>query len=187
MTKDTKLVSSKLKNWKTYLNEYELPDWDNIPSIGLYMEQVIALLKQYLDYLPPDIKEEQFITAATINNYVRMNIIPEPIKKKYYRIHIAYLIIVLTMKKGIAISLIQKLVPADMSEDEIRIFYEKYSSLHKKACVYFTQEVAKAGSPILNNGESGQIEVTTSEELVALSSIISGFAHLLSEKLLLLE
>lgn len=187
MTKDTKLVADKLKRWKKYLNEYELPAWENIPSIGLYMEQVIALLKQYLDYLPPELKEEQFITSATINNYVRLKIIPEPIKKKYYRPHIAYLIIVLTMKKGVALSLISELVPADMSEEEIREFYNKYSQLHKCACTYFTDEVAKAAAPLLDHDLTSLVEVTSVEELVALSSVISGFSHLLSEKLLMLE
>ena len=45
------------------------------------------LMRQYLDYLPPELKEEQFITASTINNYVRMKIMPEPRRKRYYRIH----------------------------------------------------------------------------------------------------
>ena len=65
------LVAAKLRRWEKYLNNYRLPDWDSIPDFGLYMEQVIDLLTQYLDYLPPELKAEQFITGSTINNYVR--------------------------------------------------------------------------------------------------------------------
>lgn len=187
MKQSNEYIAQKLRNWKDYLNAYELPLWENIPDIGLYMEQVIALLKQYLDYLPPELKEEQFITAATINNYVRLKVIPEPVKKKYYRIHIAYLIIVLTLKKGVAISLIQRLVPSDMEKEAIKDFYGKYSDLHKKSCTYFAKEVAKIAAPILENGQEADIKASDATELVACSAVISSFSHLLSEKILLLE
>ena len=72
------LVAGKLRRWERYLENYHLPKWEEIPNLGLYMEQVIALLKQYLDYLPPELKEEQFITSATINNYVRTRVMPKP-------------------------------------------------------------------------------------------------------------
>ncbi len=187
MTTDKQQVAAKLRRWKNYLLEFELPTWENIPDIGLYMEQIIVLLKQYLDYLPPDLKEAQFITPSTINNYVRMKVIPEPVKKRYYRIHIAYLIMVLTMKEGIEISLIQKLIPSDLTEDSMRVLYGEYANLHRKLCHYFVDLVSDAAAPILEHEKRGDITVDSAENLVAFSAIISGFTHLLSEKLLLLE
>ena len=91
MSYDKALIAGKLRRWEKHLMRFRLPEWDEIPEIGLYMEQVLSLLKQYLDYLPPELKEEQFITASTINNYVRTKVMPEPIKKRYYRTHIAIL------------------------------------------------------------------------------------------------
>ena len=44
------------------------------------MEQVVQLLKQYLDYLPPELRQTEPITAAAINNYVRTKLLPEPRK-----------------------------------------------------------------------------------------------------------
>ena len=81
MNYDKNLVAGKLRRWDRYLDRFHLPAWSEIPDIGLYMEQVVVLLKQYLDYLPPELKEEQLITSATINNYVRTKIMPEPKKK----------------------------------------------------------------------------------------------------------
>lgn len=49
-------------------------------DLGLYMEQVVLLLRQYLDYLPPELKQPEPITAAAINNYVRTRLLPEPRK-----------------------------------------------------------------------------------------------------------
>lgn len=187
MTSNQKLVADKLRRWKKYLNEYELPSWENIPDIGLYMEQIITLLKQYLDYLPPELKEEQFITASTINNYVRLKVIPEPIKKRYYRTHIAYLIMVLTMKQGMEISLIKKLVPADLSLEEVKAYYEDYAAMHRKTCDYFAEQIAKVAAPILEHEITEDLHIDNPATLVAFSSVMSGFNHLLSEKLLLLE
>lgn len=64
MNFDKDLVAGKLRRWDRYLNRYHLPAWEEIPDIGLYMEQVVTLLRGYLDYLPPELKEEEAVTAA---------------------------------------------------------------------------------------------------------------------------
>ena len=89
MNFDKDLVAGKLRRWDRYLNRYHLPAWEEIPDIGLYMEQVVTLLRGYLDYLPPELKEEEAVTAAAINNYVRTRAMPGPVKKRYYRLHLA--------------------------------------------------------------------------------------------------
>ena len=57
MKYDEALIAGKLRRWEKYLDNYRLPEWEEIPDFGLYMEQVIVLLKQYLDYMPPELKE----------------------------------------------------------------------------------------------------------------------------------
>ena len=81
MAYDNDLIAGKLRRWEKYLEHYQLPTWEQIPDFGLYMEQVVQLLKQYLSYLPPGLKQSQTITSAAINNYVRRGIMPGPIKK----------------------------------------------------------------------------------------------------------
>ena len=183
---DTAFVAGKLRRWKTYLNHFRLPAWEEIPDFGLYMEQVIALLKQYLDYLPPELKEEQFITASTINNYVRTKIMPEPRKKRYYRVHIAYLIIILTLKQSLSIALIKKVIPTGISEEAVESVYRSYVQKHQLAARFFTEQVESAAAPILRHPVEGQVVVDTPEELIIASAVTGGFARLLAEKLLLL-
>ena len=187
MQYDKDLIAGKLRRWEKYLLDYKLPDWEDIPNIGLYMEQVILLLKEYLDYLPPELKEEQFITAATINNYVRKKIMPEPVKKKYYRVHIAYLIIICTLKHSLSIPTLQTMIPVDMPEDELRAFYKSYSGRHRIASRYFVQEVKTAAAGILDHDSDSDMSTDRTEELITTSAIICGFARLLAEKLLLLD
>lgn len=187
MSFDKELIASKLRRWERYLGEYKLPAWDEIPDIGLYMEQVLSLMTKYLDYLPPELKEEEFITAATINNYVRRRLMPEPIKKKYYRIHIAYLIMICTLKQSLSISTLHEMVPMDVDEEAFRSVYDTYVKRHGVATRYFISQVQLISANILGYPHAVDIAVTNTEELVAMSAVISGFSKLLAEKLLLLN
>lgn len=186
MNYDKALVAAKLRRWETYLNNYRLPTWEQIPDLGLYMEQVIALLRQYLDYLPPELKDEEFITAAAINNYVRTRLMPEPVKKRYYRTHIAYLLVICTLKQGLSIALIRKLLPVGMSEAEIREAYDAYAARHAMAAAFFVEQVRGVAGPILDHDDTTPYSAERTEELIVSSAIIGGFSRLLAEKLMLL-
>ena len=187
MAYDKALVAGKLRRWESYLDSFRLPSWEEIPDFGLYMEQVTVLLKEYLDYFPPELKEEQFITASTINNYVRTKLMPSPRKKRYYRVHIAYLIIILTLKQSLSMALIHKVIPMGLTEAEVRKKYETYVQQHRIATRHFADQVRLLAAPILDREPVGDRAVHTSYDLVTHSLIISGFARLLAEKLILLE
>jgi hypothetical protein len=186
MAYDNRLIAKKLLRWEKYLLNYRLPEWEEIPDLGLYMEQVITLLKQYLDYYPPDVKGEQSITAAAINNYVRTKVMPGPHKKKYHRTHIAYLVMIFSLKQGLSIAMIQRLLPVDLSEDRLREVYSAYVTRHKLSSKYFTEQVRAAAAPLLS-GEPDGTPVDGTVDIITTSAIIGGFARLLAEKLLLLE
>ena len=182
------LVAGKLRRWEKYLNNFRLPAWEDIPDFGLYMNQLIDLLRKYLDYLPPELKEEQFITAATINNYVRTKVMPEPVKKRYYRGHIAYLLIILSLKQSLSLSMITHLIPMGLSEEEIRETYAVFARRHGIAARFFTEQVREIAGPILLHEEDGsEIAAERTEDLIEMSAVVGGFARLLAEKLLLLE
>ena len=44
MGNENALVAEKLRRWEKYLHEYRLPKWEEIPDLGLYMEQVLVLM-----------------------------------------------------------------------------------------------------------------------------------------------
>ena len=184
---DKALIAGKLRRWEKYLSEYRLPAWADLPDIGLYMEQVVALLKGYLDYMPPELKGEQLITPATINNYVRKKIMPEPVKKRYYRTHIAYLIMICTLKQSLSISMLQTLVPMPLGEEELEALYSSYVKRHRIAAAFFVQQVRTAAAGILDHDPDSELSTGDTGELIASTAIIGGLSRLLAEKLLLLE
>lgn len=184
---DNELIAAKLRRWEVYLNRYRLPAWEEIPDTELYMEQLIFLLKKYLDYLPPELKEGQFITAATINNYVRTKVMPEPVKKRYRRIHIVYLIIVLSLKQSLPIAMIQKIIPIGLDEQRVRVIYTDYAERHAMAAQNFTEQIRIVAGPILSHDDKVDISAERTEDLITFSAISAGFSRLLAEKLILLD
>ncbi len=187
MNFDKALIAGKLRRWEKYLDEYRLPQWEDIPDLGLYMDQVVTLLKRYLDYLPPELKEEQFITPAAINNYVRKKVMPEPVKKKYYREHIAYLIMICSMKHCLSIPTLQTMIPNGLGSGELRETYTSYVKRHRQAASYFTQQVGMLAAGILDHEAGGELSTDDTGDLISFVAVLSGFSRLLAEKLLLLN
>ena len=181
------VVAGKLRRWEKYLNNYRLPRWEDIPDFGLYMEQVLTLLTKYLDYMPPELKEEQFITAATINNYVRKKIMPEPVKKKYYRIHIAYLIMICSLKQSLSMTTLKILIPYGIPEEEFQKIYTGYVARHELTAKTFVQIVREMAAGILDHENRGELSTEDPMDLVISAAVASGFSELLAEKLILLN
>ena len=42
MQYDKELIAHKLDRWDRFITDYHLPEWDAIPDLGLYMDQVVV-------------------------------------------------------------------------------------------------------------------------------------------------
>ena len=91
---------SKIKSFKNF----NMPRWDDLPEIDLYMDQVISVTDKLLGSL--SVENAPILTPSMINNYVKNRILPPPVKKKYSREHLAKLIIICIMKPIMEISAI---------------------------------------------------------------------------------
>lgn len=185
---DLQLVAHKLIRWESYLNGYRFPDWKEIPNIGLYMEQMIALLTQYLDFIPVEDPKEKPVTATAIHNYVRLRVMPAPEKRKYYRVHIAYLIMIFTLKQSVSIQGIQKILPQDLTEEQVKNHYMGFVAKHHCVSQYFTQQTRDAARDILNPQSTDEsTDESAIENFVTQMVLTAGFSRLLVEKLLRLK
>lgn len=188
MQYDKELIAHKLDRWDRFITDYHLPEWDSIPDLGLYMDQVVVLLAQYLNFIPamPGGKES-FVTSSTINNYVRLKIMPAPVKRKYFRVHIAYLIMILTMKQSISISDVQKIMPEGADIPSVRRAYEDYSQKFREIALFFNRQMQGAWDDLHSSepSESGRPdERGATSRLVIESALIAGFSKILAEKLI---
>ncbi len=151
---DNRLVAGKLNRWGRFMRQFSLPEYDEIPNLGLYMDQVLTLMNQYLAPLSAVGSDENMLTAATINNYVRMKVMPAPLKKKYYRSHVAYLLIICSLKQTMSIADIQRIMPYDLHEEEVRAMYEDYSEVFKSTVKFFVNQVKSEAENLLNDGST---------------------------------
>ena len=181
---DPRLVAGKLRRWSHYLQRYQLPTWEQIPTLGLYMDQVLTLLSRYLPFLPKKEKEEQIITTSAINNYVRMKLMPAPEKKKYNRIHIAYLIMICALKQSLTMSEIQKILPNGLTEDEVKKTYEAFVDQYTDSARVFVSMVESMAAQLLA-AEAADAAVVNS--FVLSTAVMTNFSRLLTTKLLDLQ
>ena len=80
---------------------FSYPKWEEIPSINLYLDQVLLYVNQICPPASPD--REKGLTASMVNNYVKHGYISKPEKKKYQRKQIARLIAITTLKSVFSI------------------------------------------------------------------------------------
>lgn len=78
-----------------------------MPRIELYLDQVLSIISMELDfiYLPG----ERVVTGAMINNYVKQRLVPQPVRKRYTRRHLATLLFVCAFKRVLSIAQIAQL------------------------------------------------------------------------------
>lgn len=94
-----------------------LPEWDEIPNLELYMDQVISYVAAMLKpFMPAD--DGRIVTASMVNNYVKKDVLPAPVKKRYRRLHIAYLLMILIAKSELQLREIRLLL--ERVRDDLR-------------------------------------------------------------------
>ena len=184
MSYNKELISAKLVRWEKFIDSYHLPSWNELPSLELYMDQVIILLSQYLSFIPNEDVEDKLITASIINNYVRMKVIPPPVKKKYSRIHIAYLIMICVLKQSLNISSVQKLIPCGLEEDEVAAVYTDFAEKHSSIADDFVKLIRTSAADILDPANTDSNVV---DRFVLDTAITTNYFKILTEKLIRLQ
>ena len=183
MELNVKTFGEWLSDWKEYITNSELPAWESIPDLGLYMEQVVTYLRDVIGLSHVGHDGTEIVTASAINNYVRKKLMPAPVKKRYYRVHLAYLLVLCTLKQSLTISEICKLFPRGVEDEELRTFYSAFAVQHAQAAKYFTRRLEHDGNLVLKS-DPGDSPYDRTSQFILDMAIISSFAKLISEKLI---
>lgn len=115
------------KNFERVYGEiarYKPVPWDQIPDLGLYMDQVITFITRAYEPLYGD-TTKSYLSAPMINNYVKNKLIPRPAGKKYSRMQIAMLIMIVALKRVCLMEDIREMLRVE-SDDEIQPLYELF-------------------------------------------------------------
>ena len=103
---------------------FSYPKWEEIPSINLYLDQVLLYVNQICPPASPD--KEKGLTASMVNNYVKHGYISKPEKKKYQRKQIARLIAITTLKSVFSIQEIAQTLNTLQTETNSEELYNAF-------------------------------------------------------------
>lgn len=174
-----KLISA-FSEIEQVLTNYSLPSWDMLPDIELYMDQVISVVTKYLDVPSTTIIFNRPLTSSMINNYVKLGIIPAPKKKKYSKVHLAYLLIICTLKQTLDISTIQQIIPLNLDEDGVKKIYNSFVKNQHTAFNYVFSQTKAVADPIFTHEADNQDRMN---DLLMQVSVSANLFKLLTEKI----
>lgn len=101
-----------------FLN-FELPSYTEIPDVGLYLEQTVKFVSEYLKPI-----HSVSLTGSMVSNYVKKGLVKNPVKKQYYRDQIAVIMFIAIAKTVISLEEIQTLLNIQEETDSIKASYE---------------------------------------------------------------
>ena len=121
------------------LSAFHIPRWNELPTIELYLDQVVKLingvLAPYINFNLDPKDESELLTKTMINNYVKNNLIEPPVKKQYSRVQIAKLFVICVLKQVYSMQDITCLIDMALGYSKIEIAYNQFCKLFEQALV----------------------------------------------------
>lgn len=124
-------VNKTIKNWLNELKEFDYPDYEKLPDIELYMEQLMTYLEREL-FIFKTSSLDKVITPFMINNYVKGKVIDKPIAKKYSREHISKINETVLLKNVLTIAEAKQILDKEYECDEKSDIYNNFKALSKE-------------------------------------------------------
>ena len=128
---------------------FHCPRWEELPDVDLYVDQLVGYIERHLSDLYIG-QEGKFITASMINNYVKMKLIPAPVRKRYGIRQLARLIVVCTLKRDFSISELSSMMTIELARYENRVIYNRYCEEMERTIrqVFLGEASAPAGAEV---------------------------------------
>lgn len=140
----------ELRELKSRLNEERPASWESMPDLALYMDQIISYLsRQLIRY-----EENESLTSAMVNNYIKDGLLPRAEGKRYNQTHLAYLTAICALKQVLSVKEMKTLIQEGAQGREPERLYS-----------YFCQELDQA----LKETEDRIDETIAQEDLARLA------------------
>ena len=113
---------NEVSGLKERLREQRPASWETLPDIPLYMDQVLSLMsRQTIRF-----GEEDALTAAMVNNYIKDGVVPRAEGKRYHAEHLAYLTMVCVLKQVLAVKDAALLTGSAMENRSVQENYDRF-------------------------------------------------------------
>lgn len=105
------------------IHSYRLPRYQEIPDVGLYLNQAAKYINTYLQPF-----YDMNITESMISNYVKKHLIANPEKKQYSREQLACLLFIAVAKSVLPLNHIHLLLDIQKQTYESHVAYDYFCS-----------------------------------------------------------
>ena len=111
----------ELRELKTRMESQRPAEWEALPDLNLYMDQVIGYMpRQLIQY-----GEGERLTSAMVNNYIKDGLLPRAEGKRYGKSHLASLTAICALKQVLPVR-DAGLLASKSSDGEPREGYERF-------------------------------------------------------------
>ena len=125
-------IKKALENWMNELNNFSFKDYESLPDLDLYMDQVIQFLDKQLYIFQTSTMDKQ-ITPSMINNYVKGEVLPSPIAKKYNKEHLALIEEICTLKQVLSIAEVKQIIDSEYKDSLVKAeIFNKFNRLNNE-------------------------------------------------------
>ena len=144
------------------IDAFRLPAYQEIPDVGLYLEQTSKYIS---DYLAP--VQDTPMTGSMISNYVKKGLIAKPVRKQYGREQIAQLIFIAVAKMVLS-----------MDDVHLMLTVQKQTYPSQIAYDYFRTELQYVlGCVLSRESELSALGADATDQKVMLRNTIIALAH----------
>ena len=152
------------------IQNFRLPRYQEIPNVGLYLEQVAKYISEYLVPLG-----DYGLTPSMISNYVKKGLVANPVKKQYDRDQIAYLFFIAVAKTVLSLDALTGFIALQKRTYPLEIAYDFFCR-QMEGSLRFTCELTDVE-------EVGELE-STDEKRLLYSCIVAVTQKIYLEKCL---
>jgi len=128
------------KKLQAFLDTLKLPNYDALPDIELYKDQVLS----YLARVPISHRNDDEITSAMINNYIKAELLPRSNGKKYFKEHLAYLTIISKLKQVLSVGDTKKLLTLGSATRDISTDYNNFKEMYELMLQIIQEDLMKS-------------------------------------------
>ena len=124
---------TSLNTWLRNLEKQKLPDYDKLPEVKLYMEQVVDYVEASIK--PFKLDNKPVLTSFMVNNYVKSGIIRAPKDRKYTKIQVSHLIALCMLKSITSLENLDLLLDEKSSNFKNDITYDFFKKVEEETMI----------------------------------------------------
>lgn len=125
-------------------DQLKFPSYEGFPDIELYMDQVLDFLSRSRTSL----RDDDRLSSAMVNNYIKAELLPRARGKKYSREHLVHLAIILRLKQVLSVKDTGRLLSAYRRDKTDEVFFDSFRDMVDSTAKEICEGIAAADADL---------------------------------------